>query len=918
MAKSAILSVRIVGDAKSAVMSMKQTSAAVAGLQRAASSARSMTGSIFSSVSKLSLMASVFGSLSAVALSSVGSILSLGGALASILPVGLMLPGLLAGVGVAGGVLIAALKDAGDYLGDLAPRFSELQDSISGAFWDRAAAPIRDMIESVLPELEGGITEVAHQLGGWAVAISGAISSASGITAIKGIISATAKAIDLAGDGVGVFTEALLKLTNVGARFLPIMALKFNEVADSFLQWVTMAEESGQVFNWITNGLTGLSLLGASIMSIIGIFGGLTRAATEAGGIGLAGFAAGLEAINKVVNGPTFQNALITVFTGANEAVKQLGPGITALGGAFAALAPTLAQIMPLATSGLSAIVEGVAELLAHPAVAGGLVSAFDGINTGLTALGGSFESLAPLISGALILFGGLAEGVLPLLADVITTIAPPIGEVVTSIGEWVAANPQLTAAIIAITGALGILVPIITSVATFVGTMVTAWAAVTAALGPVATAFGGIVTIFDLLGISLAAVLVPVGLIAGGIALLAGAFTYALTTSEPFRQALVDLWNGLTSLAQPIIDAVLPALQQMGDSFMNLVKTVMEALTPMMTAIVEFAAAVLEALQPVADWIGQTLSPVFQFLAETVDSAFTWIGDIISSAAAFITDIFEALTAAVKGDWEGMWGHLGDALVSGLDLIKSLFLDGLKFVAETVWSATFRIAEMFSNFVAGVIDVVGGFLVKLVSFFTEGMIDLGNAVKQGIENVKAFFSELPEKVRSALSGWGEKMRAIGDDAVQGMVNGIKGAAGRVMSAVQDMVSAIPAKARSLLGIASPSKVFKSIGQYTAQGLSIGIDSMAPRAIGSVHDLAKKLITAGSGIELAPPGLSLATTPTVAPSASYGTKTSAPSTGQVTNNYVINLNGFTDPLQAAREIRKVLEYHDTMVGYGTV
>lgn len=915
MARSAILSVRIVGDAKNAVMSMKQTSAAVAGLQRAAASARGVTGSIISSVTKLSLMSSVFGTLAAAALSSVGSILSLGGALASILPVGLALPGLLAGVGVAGGVLIAALKDAGDYLGDLAPQFSALQDSISGAFWERAAAPIREMIGTLLPALEGGLSNVATELGGWAVAFSGALTSATGLSSIQGIVNYTAQALDIAGDGVGMFTEGLLLLANVGSRYLPELASGFNTIADSFLTWITEAEESGDIFVWIDTGLKGLSQLGSAIFSLGGIFAGLTRAATEAGGVGLAGLASGLEAINRVVNGPAFQGALVSVFSGANQAMKELGPGLSSVGAAFIALAPTIAAILPLATSGLGAIIDGVGNLLAHPAVSGGLMTAFEGISTGLTALGGSFESLAPLVGGALTLFGGLASGVLPLLAQAIQVIAPPIGAIVTAIGSWVAANPGLAATLLAVVGGLGALVPVITGVIGFVGTLTATWAAVTTALTPAMTAFGGIVAIFDLLGISLSSVLLPIAGMAAGVALLAGAFVYALSTSEPFRAALGELFTSLGNLVSPIIDAIIPALQQMGASFMSLLGTVMEAVTPMLTSIVTFAAALIAALQPVTDFIGSILAPVFTFLADTVSAAFDWIGSVISAACSFITSIFTTFTALLKGDWSGAWEGIKSIVSTAFDLVKSIIGGGIDFVKSVVSSGLEAVSSIFSTVWETIKGLVSAGWETIKSLFSTGLEAIKSAVSTGLDGVIGFFRELPGKVISAVGDFVGRMTSLGGDIIDGLINGIKGAAGRVGSVISDLIGGIPDVAKKLLGIASPSKVFKSIGRYTSQGLALGIDSMAPKAIGSVSRMAKKIVSAGSGIDLglAPFSGSLppisAATPGPAPAAATA---SAP----VQNSITINLNGFTDPIQAAKEIKRVLQFSDTMVGYG--
>ncbi|WP_237237445.1 phage tail protein [Rothia nasimurium] len=913
MAKSAILSVRILGDSRGAVVAMKKTSAAVAGLQRAAASIQGVTAGIFTSTTRLSFMATVFTSLAAVALSSVGSILSLGGALASIVPVALLLPGAMGAIALAGGVLVAALKDAGTYLGDLAPLFSSLQDSISVSFWERAAEPIRGMVTTLIPAVEGGLANIASQLAGWAVAISSVLSSSEGLNAITTTIENTGTALDIMGDGVGSLVNGLLGLVAVGSTYLPSFAGWFNEISWAFENWVQVSTANGDMWRWINTGLTNLGLLWDSIVSITGIFAGLTRAANEAGGTGLAGFAGGLEAINAAVNGAAFQGALVQVFSAANEAVGLLGPGMTALGNAFITLAPTIAAILPLASGAFGAILEGVAAVLSHPAVAGGLISAFEGINTGITAIAGVFETLAPLLGAALDLFGGLASGVLPLLATIISTIAPPIATVVQAVADWVGANPELAATLLAITGVVATLVPPILSLVGFIGTLVGVWGTVSAAVSAAGAVFGGIATIFSMLGIPILSVVGPILAVGAGIATLVAGFIYALATSESFRDALGGLFDSLVSFVQPIIEAVLPALQSLGDSFMGLFHTVMEALTPLLTAVVEFASAAVTFLTPVGEFIAGVLGPVFSWLADTVSFAFEWIGNVISSAIAVITSIFEVFTAALRGDWDGMWTAIGDLVVNGLALIKDVFIGGLQFIGEFVFTTTMRIVELFGNLLTSVIDIVGQLIDRIVSFFTQGMVDLGEAVLRGIDNVIQFFRDLPARISEATSAFGERMKSIGDNIIQGLVSGIKGAAGKAVQAVKDTVGDAIDGAKKLLGIKSPSRVFRSIGRFTSEGLAIGVQQMAPKAVRAVETMATRLTAAGAGIQLATPDVRYRT-PTVEPSRARA-QASTPGTGTAAPSITINLNGVIgDRLGIAAEIENLLREKNIIMG----
>lgn len=374
---------------------------------------------------KAGVGATKIAALSSVALSAVGSLASLGASLASMAPAALILPGAMASASVGLGVLIAALKDTKEVLGDLGPSFGALQDQISGAFWERAAGPIREMVSTLLPAISGSLAEVSHQFGGWAVAISGAISSAEGISSIQSVIESTRDAVDIAGDGVGAFTSGLLQLSSVGASYMPALAGAFNDMAFRFEAWITSAYETGAIFSWVDHALGQIKLLGSAISSFAGILGAVAQAASAAGGGGLAALAGALAAIEQIVTGPAFQAALTTVFQGAFAGVQALLPGIQALGGAFQVLAPTISQAMATAGEVVSLALQGIAQALANPAVSQGINALFDGMLVAVQALQPAFAALGPVIGALAGVMGQLLATIAPIVAQLATGLAP-------------------------------------------------------------------------------------------------------------------------------------------------------------------------------------------------------------------------------------------------------------------------------------------------------------------------------------------------------------------------------------------------------------------------------------------------------------------------------------------------------------
>jgi hypothetical protein len=107
--------------------------------------------------------------------------------------------------------------------------------------------------------------------------------------------------------------------------------------------------------------------------------------------------------------------------------------------------------------------------------------------------------------------------------------------------------------------------------------------------------------------------------------------------------------------------------------------------------------------------------------------------------------------------------------------------------------------------------------------FFVNGFSSLSTAVRGKIATLVSAVKEIPGKAKAALGGLPGTMLTIGKNIVQGIVNGIRGSLGSVMSAAQSIVDKIPGPIRKALGIHSPSRVMKEIGKWITAGLVKGM-----------------------------------------------------------------------------------------------
>jgi phage-related protein len=95
--------------------------------------------------------------------------------------------------------------------------------------------------------------------------------------------------------------------------------------------------------------------------------------------------------------------------------------------------------------------------------------------------------------------------------------------------------------------------------------------------------------------------------------------------------------------------------------------------------------------------------------------------------------------------------------------------------------------------------------------------------VANGINNAASTIGRLPG-ILGAMAG---QMVSAGINMMQGFVNGIASMAGRIIQSAVDAVGGAINAVRSLLNLGSPSKLFRQFGEWTGEGLAIGMENMS-------------------------------------------------------------------------------------------
>lgn len=796
---------------------------------------------------------------SAVAL--IGPLTSLGTSLAPLAGLGLALPGLALGAGAALGVLTVALAGAGDRLAHLGPQMQALGASIQDAFWAQAVPAVEAVVSALMPLASSLLPQIATGLGGWATALSGVLTSASGVEAVRAVLANTATAVESARAGIASFASGLLTLGAAGSTYLPGLATAFSDLGARFEAWSTRITTDGSFQTYVAGGMSVLNALGTTLTSLVGIFGAVGTAAMAAGHLTIQGLAGSLAQVNAALRTEEWQAKMTLFFQTVNAGMAVMS---TAFGGLFAQLGTmsgTINLLMTSATTSVAYLVTGLTAALATFPVQNNITTFLQSLPLLAQQAGLLLTPLLTILTAGLTLASQTALAVAPALGALLTPLSNAVTLLMPHLQSFLnVLSVQLLSAATILGPIFGMLVQ------NALIPMLGAFSALLPILTPVAN------ILMAVLGPALQAVGVSIGLATGLVRALVTAFTGVANALLPIINTIMGVAVPIfTSFAQAVIPPLISAVQSIGVAFSGL----------------------LVQLQPVISFLGAVLAPAFQ-VAFTVIGAL--VSGFISHLAGAIVNIIGVLSGLISfvqavftGNWSAAWeavksivtnalsavwnivnviliGRVLGIMRGALMLMRSLFTGGFNAIRSIVSNVMSTVGSVISSGMNAAKSVVttaltairNGFTTALNAVkssvtnamtairtgFTTAMNAAKTTVQEGIRRVVSFFTELPGKVVSALSSMGGRLRSVGGDMMRGLVDGIKGGAGAVIDAIGGAARAAIDKAKSLLGIHSPSRVFRDeVGLQITAGMGVGIGRGVKGALKAVSAASGRLLT---------------------------------------------------------------------------
>ena len=236
----------------------------------------------------------------------------------------------------------------------------------------------------------------------------------------------------------------------------------------------------------------------------------------------------------------------------------------------------------------------------------------------------------------------------------------------------------------------------------------------------------------------------------------------------------------------------------------------------------------------------------VVAWIGEVWGGFIGWITGVIDGFVGWWTGVWEGFAGWITGVWEGFVGFVTDVWQGFVDWIMAIVIGYLSFWIGIWTSVASFFTDVWNNLVSFVTGVWQGYInwimsmiLGFVAFWSgvwEGVSSFFRSMWEGVaraasdiwNGVISFLTGIPGKILGVFTGAGQWLYDIGSDILQGLWDGLESIWNNLVSWIEDIGSTIADTFAGVLGIHSPSRVFREFGINTLQGYVQGLDAMQP------------------------------------------------------------------------------------------
>ena len=295
------------------------------------------------------------------------------------------------------------------------------------------------------------------------------------------------------------------------------------------------------------------------------------------------------------------------------------------------------------------------------------------------------------------------------------------------------------------------------------------------------------------------------------------------------------DKFNGVLAQMVDSAGATDTAYQTMTDTFQH-------SMESLQTTAENLSIDLFEAMEPglkeAANWGTDCLNTLTSALNEggpaaMLDAASGILENLTAGVVQKIPGLASAATQVITKLVQYLADHQDEIFDAGIQMLEQLIIGITDNLPQLITAA----AELIAKFSAALIS----HLPDLLNCGAALLTTLVDGILRSIENLGEAALACIAKLTGVWDGSMDEWGHIGENIVNGLLNGITGMWDTLVSTVKGKVNGMVNTVKNVLGIHSPSKGFTEIGENVTQGLVNGINTGAPAAEQAIQNIAQTL-----------------------------------------------------------------------------
>lgn len=336
----------------------------------------------------------------------------------------------------------------------------------------------------------------------------------------------------------------------------------------------------------------------------------------------------------------------------------------------------------------------------------------------------------------------------------------------------------------------------------------------------------------------------------------MSDAFAGVDTVVGKLESVFNDNLKPAADAADSVFSAIGSGVKTFGDAVNDLVLPAIDQLSP---AFNDFFGAIQTA-QPLLEFIANIIGVGLAAAISTAIKLFAAITEVVAFVITGVAQLYENISGFVTGVVQFFTADLPNAINALVQWFAQLPGNIAAFLSMVITSVVAWVANMATNavnagsqFISGIAGFLSALPGNIASWLADAISTVIGWVSQFASNATSAATQFASNLIDGLASIPGQVTSIGSDIIQGIVDGVTGAATKLIDTVKGAVGDAIEGAKNLLGIHSPSRVFREIGQYTMQGAALGVDDDADLLSKSTDNAMRGMISTAQ--DIAVPGV---------------------------------------------------------------